>query len=138
MTNKKTEEEWQKTLTPDLYHVARNAGTEAPFTGKYTDVYTDGTYHCACCDTPLFESAMKFPTQCGWPGFSKPIKEKAIDEHSDKSIPFRPRTEVTCHECDAHLGHVFSDGPVEMGGLRYCINSISLILKDSQGNPITD
>ena len=138
MTDKKTDAQWKEILDPELYHVARNAGTQAPFTGKYTDVYTQGAYHCACCDAPLFESTMKFPTHCGWPGFAKPIKGAGVNEHVDTSIIGRPRTEVTCDECDAHLGHVFPDGPAEMGGLRYCINSISLVLKETDGKPTAD
>lgn len=123
----KTDAEWRKILSPELYRVARQQGTERPHVGEYTNVFNHGHYVCACCNTKLFDSTMKFPTHCGWPSFAKPISEEVIDEHEDRSHGMQ-RTEVTCHGCDAHLGHVFPDGPREMGGLRYCINSISLKL----------
>lgn len=122
----KSNEEWAKTLSPELYRVAREKGTERPFTGKYTDEKAQGTYHCACCGAPLFQSDNKFDSGCGWPSFDAPAG--AIDEHRDLSHGMI-RTEVTCASCDAHLGHVFPDGPRETTGLRYCINSISLDLK---------
>ncbi len=126
---RKSDAEWQRLLSPELYNVARLSGTERPYTGQYNDTYDEGMYHCACCDTPLFHSDMKFPTHCGWPGFAKPVTDSTLSEHADNTLIDRPRTEVKCHTCDAHLGHVFDDGPTEMGGLRYCINSISLVLK---------
>lgn len=127
--NKKTDAEWQSLLSPELYHIARQSGTESPFSGTYNDTFEDGIYHCACCDEPLFCGTTKFPTQCGWPGFAKPMQNDTLQHHADYSIAGRPRTEVRCTACDAHLGHVFDDGPAHMGGLRYCINSLSLILK---------
>ena len=125
----KSDSDWRKILSPELYNIARLSGTERPYTGKYNDEYRDGIYHCACCDTPLFSSDMKFPTHCGWPGFAKPITDTTISEHADNTLLHCTRTEVKCTACEAHLGHVFKDGPAEMGGLRYCINSISLVLK---------
>ena len=124
---KKTDSEWKKILSPELYHVARESGTQPPHTGAYDHTFDDGIYVCACCDKPLFDSTMKFPTHCGWPGFAKPVSGTTIDEYTDTSYGMN-RTEVKCHNCDAHLGHVFPDGPTDMGGLRYCINSISLKL----------
>ena len=125
---KKSDDEWKKLLPPELFYVAREKGTEAPFTGKYDNVFDDGVYVCACCDEPLFNSDMKFPTHCGWPGFAKPVNGNSVAEHRDTSFGME-RVEITCTNCDAHLGHVFPDGPADMGGLRYCINSISLKLK---------
>ena len=124
---KKSDDEWKKLLPPELFYVAREKGTEAPFTGKYDNVFDDGVYVCACCDEPLFNSEMKFPTHCGWPGFAKPVNADSVSEHRDTSFGME-RVEITCTNCDAHLGHVFPDGPSDMGGLRYCINSISLKL----------
>lgn len=116
-------------LSPQLRHVARNKGTEAPFTGQYTHEKRAGTYHCAVCDAPLFESSSKYDSGSGWPSFTAPASENAVAEHTDHSHGMR-RTEVTCAQCAAHLGHVFPDGPREATGLRYCINSISLDLKE--------
>lgn len=129
MTNKilKSNKEWSETLSPDLYRVAREKGTERPFTGKYTDEKAKGTYTCACCGEPLFESDAKFDSGCGWPSFDKPLAGKAVEEHRDSSHGMI-RTEITCSKCDAHLGHVFPDGPTDTG-LRYCINSVSLDLQ---------
>ena len=129
MTDKllKSNDEWSKTLAPDLYRVAREKGTERPFTGKYTDEKASGTYVCACCGAPLFESGAKFDSGCGWPSFDAPLAGQAVDEHRDMSHGM-VRTEITCAKCDAHLGHVFPDGPTDTG-LRYCINSVSLDLK---------
>ena len=127
MSNKKSDEEWEKILSDELFYVARQKGTQPPFAGKYTDVFDDGTYVCACCDEPLFSSDTKFPTHRGWPSFAQPISQKSVSQHIDNSLDTL-RTEIVCGSCDAHLGHVFDDGPEEMGGLRYCINSISLKL----------
>lgn len=124
---KKTNAQWKKILPPDLYYVARQQGTERPHTGQYTDTFTAGTYVCACCDSPLFSSEFKFPTSCGWASFAQPLIPDRVNAHPDHSHGMN-RVEVTCHACDAHLGHVFPDGPEHMGGLRYCINSISLKL----------
>lgn len=125
---KKTNDEWKKQLTAEEYHVTREKGTEAPFSGKYDKCFDSGTYHCTCCGEALFKSDDKFDPGCGWPSFTKPIEEIVLEECDDLSIVGRPRTEVTCHRCDAHLGHVFNDGPVESTGLRYCINSVAIKL----------
>ena len=122
----KSDKEWAETLPDDLYRVAREKGTERPFVGKYTDEKASGTYACACCGEALFESDNKFDSGCGWPSFD--AAKGNVEEHRDVSHGM-VRTEVTCAKCDAHLGHVFPDGPKETTGLRYCINSISLDLK---------
>ena len=123
----KTEAEWRSQLDDEQYFVTRQAGTERAFTGKYWDTKTDGTYVCVCCGEPLFDSDDKFDSGCGWPSFVKPVTDDIIDEHRDTSHGMI-RTEVRCQKCDAHLGHVFPDGPRDRGGLRYCINSASLDL----------
>lgn len=128
----KTDKEWKEQLTDEQYQVTRKKGTEAPFSGEYDQFFEKGVYRCICCGAELFKSKDKFDSGCGWPSFSHPVKEENIEEHPDPSIPGRPRTEVICHQCDAHLGHVFDDGPVEKGGLRYCINSVALKFEEKE------
>ncbi|HXU16321.1 MAG TPA: peptide-methionine (R)-S-oxide reductase MsrB [Terriglobales bacterium] len=123
----KSDEQWQKDLTPEQFYVTRKAGTEPAFTGKYYKTKDPGTYTCACCGQQLFSSETKYESGSGWPSFYKPVSEDAVEEHSDTTYGMR-RVEVRCSKCDAHLGHVFPDGP-RPTGLRYCMNSASLDLK---------
>ena len=110
----KTNDEWKKSLSEDSYKVTRESGTERPYTGKYWDFNEQGVYKCICCNEPLFESQTKFDAGCGWPSFFVPMNDSAISEHEDNSLS-RTRTEVRCTKCDAHLGHVFEDGPNPTG-----------------------
>jgi len=120
----KSEKEWKEILTPTQFAVTREKGTEVPFTGKYYDFYEKGKYNCVCCGTYLFDSSSKFRSGCGWPSFSDVNALKSINIVKDSSHGMI-RTEITCSQCDAHLGHVFDDGPPPTG-LRYCINSVSI------------
>jgi len=124
---KKTEEEWRKQLTPEQYNVARQKGTEPAFTGKYWDNHEDGTYRCVCCGAELFDSAAKFESGTGWPSFTAPLDPRKVRTETDISHGMR-RVEALCAQCDAHLGHVFPDGP-RPAGTRFCMNSASLDFK---------
>jgi peptide-methionine (R)-S-oxide reductase len=123
----KTEEEWSQLLTPEQFRITRLKGTERPHTGALCSIFDEGIYQCVCCQTDLFDSTIKFNSSSGWPSFTQPIQENAIQYHKDSSFGMI-RVEVLCNTCDAHLGHVFPDGP-EPSGLRYCINSESMTLK---------
>ena len=121
---KKTENEWKTQLTPEQFRITRQKGTEAPHSGELCSVHDEGRYNCVCCDAPLFDSTIKFSSGTGWPSFTQPIKDNAIKYSKDIAFGM-VRVEVMCNTCDAHLGHVFPDGP-EPSGLRYCINSESM------------
>lgn len=122
----KTEEEWKELLTPEQFRVARMKGTERPHSGEYCTSHEAGKYGCICCSTPLFDSSIKFESGTGWPSFTDPIKPNAVGYVKDVSFGMI-RVEAICNTCDAHLGHVFPDGP-KPSGLRYCINSVSIKL----------
>lgn len=132
---KKPDSEWNE-LSPELYHIAREKGTEAPFSGKYTFSKEDGIYKCAVCGNPLFSSDTKFDSGTGWPSFTEPISEEAVEYKEDLEFGMK-RTEVLCARCGAHLGHVFNDGPKTMHGKpatgqRYCLNSVCLNLQPQE------
>ena len=125
--NKLTDEQWRENLSPEQFNICRCSATEPPFTGEYVDCKNDGIYHCLCCGARLFDSQTKYDSGSGWPSFFTAISGTAINEITDNSLAMQ-RIEVTCSQCDAHLGHVFTDGS-QPTGLRYCINSASLNLK---------
>ncbi|WP_274630698.1 peptide-methionine (R)-S-oxide reductase MsrB [Arvimicrobium flavum] len=121
---RKSDAEWRSKLTPEQYRITREHGTERAFTGPYLNNKEAGTYHCVSCGKPLFRSETKYDSGSGWPSFYEPVDGTAVSEHTDRSH-FMTRTEVKCADCDAHLGHVFGDGP-QPTGLRYCMNGTAL------------
>ena len=120
----KTDAEWRELLTPEQYHITREHGTERAFTGPHQDEKRDGTFKCVCCGNELFKTGAKFDSGTGWPSFYEPADSNAVSEHRDRSF-FMVRTEIRCADCEAHLGHVFPDGP-QPTGLRYCMNGLAL------------
>ncbi|MGE0846425.1 MAG: peptide-methionine (R)-S-oxide reductase MsrB [Flavobacteriaceae bacterium] len=132
----KSDAEWKSQLTPEQYRVTRKHGTERAFTGPWNDVKEAGTFKCVCCGAPLFDAGTKFDSGTGWPSFYKPMEGGAVDEHEDRSF-FMRRTEVRCAACDAHLGHVFPDGP-KPTGMRYCINGNALDFEGAGGAAAED
>ena len=132
----RSEAEWREQLSDEQFYVTRQAGTERAFSGPYWDSKADGTYHCVCCDAPLFKSGTKYDSGTGWPSFWEPVSEGAVADRPDNTL-FMKRTESVCANCGAHLGHVFPDGPPPTG-LRYCMNGTALTLKDANGETVSD
>jgi peptide-methionine (R)-S-oxide reductase len=128
---KKSEEEWRQELTPEQYEVVRQKGTEAPFTSELNDVKDPGTFVCVACGQPVFSSDNKFDSGTGWPSFDRPMDDENVETEADNGLLMR-RTEVLCSRCDAHLGHVFDDGPADTTGQRYCINGCALEFKPEE------
>ena len=132
----KTASEWRELLSPEQFRITRKKGTEAPYSGNFCGIHEAGKYHCVCCNTPLFDATIKFESGTGWPSFTQPIEENAIKYEKDTLFDM-VRVEVMCNTCDAHLGHVFPDGP-EPNGLRYCINSESMQLQVVKKERVTN
>ena len=126
----RTDAEWKQILTPEQFYVTRQKGTEAPYSSPLNDIHEKGTFECVCCSLPLFSSSTKFDSQTGWPSFWASISKVNVREEVDNSLP-ETRTEVLCNRCDAHLGHVFNDGP-KPTGLRYCMNGVAMRFKKKQ------
>lgn len=132
----RTDAEWRQQLNDEQFYVTRQAGTERAFSGPYWDSKSEGTYHCVCCDAPLFKSGTKYDSGTGWPSFWEPVSEAAVTDRPDNTL-FMKRTETVCANCGAHLGHVFPDGPPPTG-LRYCMNGTALTLKDDSGETVAE
>jgi peptide-methionine (R)-S-oxide reductase len=131
-----SESEWRERLTPEQYHVLREAGTERPWSGEYVNEHADGTYHCAACGAELFDSTTKYESGSGWPSFFEPKVADAVELIEDRTLGML-RTEVRCRNCGSHLGHVFDDGPAPTGQ-RFCMNSLALKLEPQDTNPEVD